>query len=367
MMHSHPHTEPTEPRSDAEASAVTDTADHAGGSSERVINYPTPEWKKFGAHNWWASDLSDHLYQTMIDIGDNIELCVEAGGNPNNPPLLMVMGLGSQMVFWPDGFIKRLIDAGFFIIRFDNRDIGLSSKVQIDGLPRISQLKMMLRLQTGLSNKSEPVAYNLTDMAEDTVRLIKALNLGSTHLMGASMGGMIAQIVAARYPSLVQRMALLFTTTNRAFLSPPRPRQLYTLINRPESHSERDIVRHSVWFMKTVGTPGHVNVRTVREIAKLRYQRNFHPLGTVQQLNAILSSGSIARFSKQVKAPTIVIHGSADGLLPASQGRVVAKTIPNASFHLIEGMAHDIPTYYQPYLVTLIKNHLLGNASHDDK
>lgn len=328
--------------------------------AEDSINYPAPEWKKFGEHQWRDSDLSEQLYQAMIDIGDNIELCVEAGGNPNNPPLLMVMGLGSQMVFWPDNFIKRFIDAGFFVIRFDNRDIGLSSKVQIEGLPRISQFKMMMRLQTGLSNKGAPVAYNLTDMAEDTARLIKALNLGATHLLGASMGGMITQIVAARYPSLVQRMALMFTSTNRAFLRPPKPKQLYTLINRPESHSERDIVRHSVWFMKTVGTPGHVNVRMVREIAKLRYQRNFHPLGTVQQLNAILASGSISRFSKQVKAPTIVLHGSADGLLPPSQGRVVARTIPNAKFHLIEGMAHDIPEYYQPYMVDLISTHLLA-------
>ena len=341
---------------DLSSAKLPDTPDNT--LDEHSNDYPTPEWRRFGEHQWRDSDLSQHLRQAMIDIGDGIELCVEAGGNPNNPPLLMIMGLGSQMIFWPDNFVKRFIDAGFFVIRFDNRDIGLSSKVQIDGLPRISQLKMMVRLQTGLSNKSTQVAYNLTDMAEDTARLIKALQLGRTHLLGASMGGMIAQIVAARYPSLVQRMALMFTTTNRAFLKPPKPKQLYTLINRPESHSERDIVRHSVWFMKTVGTPGHVNVRMVREIAKIRYQRNFHPLGTVQQLNAILASGSISRFSKQVKAPTIVLHGSADGLLPASQGRVVAKTIPNATFHLIEGMAHDIPEYYQPYIVDLISKHL---------
>ncbi|WP_435978560.1 alpha/beta fold hydrolase [Psychrobacter sp. DM4] len=339
---------------------MTISNDLSVDSSDDTECYPSDEWKKFGAHKWRASDLSEHLYQAMIDIGDGIELCVEAGGNPAHPPLLMIMGLGSQMIFWPDTFIKRLIDAGLFVIRFDNRDIGLSSKVQIDGLPRISQLKMMMRLQTGLSNKSTQVAYNLTDMAEDTARLIKALHLGSTHLIGASMGGMIAQIVGARYPSLVDKVALMFTTTNRAFLRPPRPKQLYTLINRPESHSERDIVRHSVWFMKTVGTPGHINVRLVREIAQLRYQRSFHPLGTVQQLNAILASGSIARFSKQVKAPTIVMHGSADGLIPASQGRVVARTIPNATFHLIEGMGHDIPAYYQPYMVDLIRTHLLA-------
>lgn len=326
---------------------------------DKISRYPTPEWQRFGDHNWQPSDLSDGLYQAMIDIDDGIELCVEAGGNPNHPPLLMIMGLGSQMIFWPNSFVQRLIDAGFFVIRFDNRDIGLSSKVQIEGLPRVNQMKMMLRMQTGLSNKNVPVAYNLTDMAEDTARLIKALHLGRTHLIGASMGGMIAQILAARYPNLVERIALMFTTTNRAFLRPPRPKQLYTLINRPESHSERDIIRHSVWFIKTVGTPGHINMRMVRDVAQLRYKRNFHPLGTLQQLNAILASGSIARFSKKVKAPTIVMHGSVDGLLPPSQGKVVAKTIPNATFHLIEGMGHDIPAYYQPHMVNLITNHLL--------
>ena len=343
--------------------ASDDTTNHDAvntAATKKQVQYPTSDWQKFGEHHWTPSDLSKDLYQTMIDIGDGIELCVEAGGNPDNPPLLMIMGLGSQMIFWPNSFVKRLIDAGFFVIRFDNRDIGLSSKVQIDGLPRVNQLKMMFRLQAGLSNKSEQVAYKLTDMAEDTVRLIKVLNLGRTHLIGASMGGMIAQIVAARYPSLVDRMALMFTTNNRAFLRPPKPKQLYTLINRPESHSERDIVRHSVWFIKTVGTPGHIDIRAVREVAELRYQRSFHPLGTLQQLNAILASGSIARFSKKVKAPTIVMHGSADGLLPASQGKVVAKTIPNAKFYLIDGMGHDIPAYYQPYMVDLIRNHLLG-------
>lgn len=327
---------------------------------DAMQNYPTDAWQRFGKHNWQASDLSEHLHQAMIDIGNGIELCVEAGGNPTHPPLVMIMGLGSQMIFWPNTFIKRLIDAGFFVIRFDNRDIGLSSKVQIDGLPRVNQLKMMMRMQTGLSNKKTPVPYNLTDMAEDTARLIKTLNLGSTHLIGASMGGMIAQIVAARYPSLVKRMALMFTTNNRAFLRPPRPKQLYTLINRPESHSERDIIRHSVWFIKTVGTPGHIDLRLVRDVAQLRYQRCFYPLGTLQQLNAILASGSIARFSKKVKAPTVVMHGSADGLLPSSQGRVVAKSIPNATFHLIEGMGHDIPAYYQPHMVHLIQSHLLN-------
>lgn len=315
-------------------------------------------WQRFGTIDWQPSPLTNGMYQAMVDIGDGIELCVEAGGNPEHPVLLLIMGLGSQMVFWPDSFIQRLMAAGFFVIRFDNRDIGLSSKVQIDGLPQVSQLKMMLRVQAGLSNRSQPVAYNLSDMAEDTARLIKTLNLNHPNLLGASMGGMIAQIVAARYPSRVNKLALLFTSTNRAMLTPPKPKQFYTLVKRPESHSQRDMIRHSVWFMKTVGTPGHVDVKEVRETAAIRYQRNFHPLGVIQQLNAILASGSIAKYAKQVKAPTLVMHGSADGLLPPSHGRVVAKTIPNASFHLIDGMGHDIPSYYQPHLVTLISRHM---------
>ena len=148
--------------------ASDDTTNHDAvntAATKKQVQYPTSDWQKFGEHHWTPSDLSKDLYQTMIDIGDGIELCVEAGGNPDNPPLLMIMGLGSQMIFWPNSFIKRLIDAGFFVIRFDNRDIGLSSKVQIDGLPRVNQLKMMFRLQAGLSNKSEQVAYKLTDMA----------------------------------------------------------------------------------------------------------------------------------------------------------------------------------------------------------
>ena len=279
----------------------------------------------------------------------------EVFGDKQLPAVLLIMGLGMPAAGWPRSFISMLLEKSLRVITVDNRDAGLSE--------HFSHLKTSMSVPAAIGRTllRLPVQapYLLEDMALDLVQLLDELSLQRAHVVGASMGGMIAQIVAARYPSLVQRMALMFTTTNRAFLKPPKPKQLYTLINRPESHSERDIVRHSVWFMKTVGTPGHVNVRMVRDIAKIRYQRNFHPLGTVQQLNAILASGSISKYSKQVKAPTIVLHGSADGLLPASQGRVVAKTIPNASFHLIEGMAHDIPEYYQPYMVDLISKHLL--------
>ena len=314
-------------------------------------------WQKFGQIDWQPSDLSEHLYQAIIDIGEGMSLCVEAGGNPKNPAMIFITGLGSQMLFWSDKLLKQFIDAGYFVIRFDNRDTGLSSKIRIDGLPKVNTLKMMLKVQAGLSNRQEPVAYTLTDMAEDVARLIKTMNLDKVNLVGASMGGMIAQIVAARYPKYVDNLVLMFTSSNRAFLRPPNPKQFMTFVRRPESHSERDMVRHSVWFMTAVGSPGHLDIKGTRAIAEKRYQRNFHPLGVAQQLNAILASGSILRFSKQIRANTLVLHGSKDGLLAPSHGKFLAKIIPNARFELIDGMGHDIPPYYYPYLVSTIARH----------
>lgn len=314
-------------------------------------------WQKFGQIDWQPSDLSEHLYQAIIDIGEGMSLCVEAGGNPKHPAMIFITGLGSQMLFWSDKLLKQFIDAGYFVIRFDNRDTGLSSKIRIDGLPKVNTLKMMLKVQAGLSNRQEPVAYTLTDMAEDVARLIKTMNLDKVNLVGASMGGMIAQIVAARYPKYVDNLVLMFTSSNRAFLRPPNPKQFMTFVRRPESHSERDMVRHSVWFMTAVGSPGHLDIKGTRAIAEKRYQRNFHPLGVAQQLNAILASGSILRFSKQIRANTLVLHGSKDGLLAPSHGKFLAKIIPNARFELIDGMGHDIPPYYYPYLVSTIVRH----------
>ncbi|OOR92117.1 alpha/beta hydrolase [Moraxella caviae] len=318
---------------------------------------PPASWAKFGSIDWQPSDLSPHLYQAIIDIGEGLHLCVEAGGNPDNPPLLFITGLGSQMLFWSDSLLAEFIKAGFFVIRFDNRDTGLSSQIRINGLPRLNPLKMMLKMQAGLSNRQEHTPYTLIDMAEDVARLIKTLRLTKVSLVGASMGGIIAQIVAARYPNYIDKLNLLFTTSNRALLAPPNPKQFLTFIRRPESHSERDMVRHSVWFMTAVGSPGHLDIKRTREIAEKRYQRNFNPLGVSQQLTAILATGSVLRFSKQIRAKTLIIHGNKDGLVKPSHGKLLAKAIPNAKFVLVDGMGHDLPAYYHPHLVQLISTH----------
>lgn len=330
---------------------------------------PNSDWQRFGKRSWRPSDLTTGMYQTMVDIGDGIELCVEAGGNPEHPVLILVMGLGSQMLFWPDTFINRLIEAGFFVIRFDNRDIGLSSKVinKTKSAAKINQLKMMARMQAGLSNKDQPVAYTLHEMAQDTIELIKALNLAhptqSVHLLGASMGGMIAQLVAATRPDLIDKLVLLFTSTNRAFLLPPKPRQLSTLIKKPASKEQKDIINHGIWFVKTIGSPGFLNEQIIKDKSKLHFERCYYPLGPVQQLNAILATGSIREYSQQITAPTLVLHGSEDGLIPPQHGRDVARNIPNATFKLIHGMGHDLAGYFQPFLVRQICEHLQAAES----
>lgn len=313
----------------------------------------------FNQYDWYPSPISDLMQQAIIPVSEDIELCVEVGGNPKNPPLLLIMGLGSQLIFWPENFVKRLIEAGFFVIRFDNRDIGLSTKISRSDIPKTNTLAAMMKLQLGLDNSKTPVPYRLDDMAEDTAGLIKALGFRQVHVLGASMGGIIAQILAAKHPHLVDRLGLVFSTHNKPLLAPPRPKQLYTLIKRPNSYTEEDIVEHGKWFIKTVGSQGHIDEEAVAEVSKLRYQRCFYPVGTVQQLKAILMTGSIQPYSKEIKAPTLVMHGSNDGLLPPSHGKAVAKDIPNATFKLIKGMSHDLPEYFQPFIVSELRKHML--------
>ena len=182
-----------------------------------------------------VSPYAPFMQETKVTLGNGIQLHVEIGGNPEHPTILLVMGLGAQMLFWPDFFCKSLIDQGFRVIRFDNRDIGLSSKIR-EKRKRLNTMKLMGRFIMGLGNDGAP--YTLYDMAEDVSMLIDQLGLEKTYLLGASMGGMISQIVAAKYPEKVEKIGLLFTSNNQPFLPPPFPKQLLSLIGKPEAHDE---------------------------------------------------------------------------------------------------------------------------------
>ena len=306
------------------------------------------------ALQYTVSPYTAYMQQTKVDLGNGIQLHVEIGGNPEHPSIVLIMGLGAQLLFWPDFFCKSLIDQGFCVIRFDNRDIGLSSKVRHQG-PRLNTLKLMGRFAVGLSNHGS--AYDLYDMADDVALLIDRMGLKKTHIIGASMGGMIAQIVAAKHPETIEKVGLLFTSNNQAFLPPPFPKQLFSLIARPASNDEEGIVKHSLKVFNSIGSPGYLNQIEVMQTARRLYQRSYHPAGVLQQFLAILCTGSLLQIDKQIQQPTLVVHGSKDRLLPYRHGQAVSNAISDAKFEIIEGMGHDIPAHFIPQLCGLFAKH----------
>lgn len=213
----------------------------------------------------------------------------------------------------------------------------------------------MGRFALGLENQGAP--YNLYDMADDVALLIDKLELEQVDVIGASMGGMIAQILAARYPDKVRKLALLFTSNNQPFLPPPFPKQLFSLVGKPASNDEEGIINHSLKLFKVIGSPGYLNEMEAVQTARKLYQRSYHPAGVLQQFLAILCTGSLRSLDKQIQQPTLVVHGSRDRLLPPAHGKAVAKAIPDAKFELIEGMGHDIPPHFIPYLSELFAHH----------
>ncbi len=301
------------------------------------------------------SEYSSFMQSGKVDVGNNISLHFEIGGVDNTPTVLLIMGLGAQMLIWPDYFCEALIKQGYRVIRFDNRDIGLSSKIRHKG-PRLNSLKLMGRFALGLANEGAP--YTLYDMAEDTSRLMDVLSIDKAHVIGASMGGMIAQILAAYYPEKVETLNLLFTSNNRALLPPPFPKQFLSLMGRPKSTDEDGMVAHSIRLFNTIGSPGYVNEQQAAEFARKLYRRSFHPAGVMQQFLAILCTGSLRPVDAMIKQPTLVLHGSKDRLLPPSHGKAVASAIKGSRFKLIKGMGHDIPEYFVPQLVKLFNQNM---------
>lgn len=300
------------------------------------------------------SDYADFMQQALVTLPSGQQLHVEIGGNKNHPTIVLIMGLGAQMLFWPDMFCRQLIARGYRVMRFDNRDIGLSSKVRHKG-KRLNPMLLMGRFGLGLKNQGAP--YDLYDMAEDVSQLIDVLDLGRVHVIGASMGGMIAQILAAKHPQQVEKLGILFSSNNQRFLPPPYPKQLFSLIGRPDNHEEDTLIKHSMKVFQLIGSPGHINPLIAAETARKLYRRSFYPAGVFQQFLAILCTGSLLEIDHQITQPTVVVHGSQDKLLPPAHGRAVAKAIKGATFHLIDGMAHDIPPYFIPHLVEIFTHH----------
>jgi len=271
--------------------------------------------------------------ERFCDVGGGIRLCYDTFGDPSDPALLLVMGLGTQMVAWHEDFCGRLVDEGFNVIRFDNRDIGRSTHLTDAPTPTLAQLVM----------RRPPAAYRLEDMAGDTAGLLDALGIGAAHVVGASMGGMIAQTLAATRPDRVLSLASIMSTTGGRRVGQPAFRVLPIFLKQAPREREA-FIDHTETLFKTIGSSGiQRDDAELREVAGLMFDRGLDPSGTARQLAAIIASGNRTPALRRITAPTVVIHGTADRLVRPSGGRATARAIGGAKLVKVDGMGHDLP------------------------
>lgn len=293
----------------------------------------------------------------QIAHANGIDLCYEIFGDPAAEPLLLIMGLGAQMVLWDDEFCRQLAACGFRVIRFDNRDIGKSSK--LSGGKRLTALELLK-----LRFLKIPVAapYRLIDMAKDTVGLMDALGIASAHLVGASMGGMIAQEVAISFPQRVRSLTSIMSTTGNPKIPPPTREASAMLLAPPPNTREEYLERFGqTWKVLRVGSFPEDEARDSSR-AETCFERGLSPAGVGRQLRAILASGSRKERLHAVTTPTLVIHGTVDPLVRPEGGRDTAASIPGAKLLMIEGMGHAIPIPMWPQIIGAIADHAHGAA-----
>jgi pimeloyl-ACP methyl ester carboxylesterase len=276
---------------------------------------------------------------------NGIALEVEDHGPPSGEPLVLIMGLGMQLVAWPDGFVAMLVARGFRVIRFDNRDIGLSQHFDHLGVPNVA--RDAFRHLFGL-----PVAspYSIADMANDTAALLDVLGLASAHVCGASMGGMVAQHLAARHAARVKSLTLMMTTTGSRWLPGPSLKVRAALLSRPDDPRSFDsIVEHYVRLYRLIGSPAYpMEEGELRQRVANAVRRSYHPQGVSRQLVAIAADGNRTPMLRDIVAPTQVIHGKDDPLVPVAAGHDLEQRIAGAQADYIDGMGHDLPAALWP-------------------
>jgi pimeloyl-ACP methyl ester carboxylesterase len=273
-----------------------------------------------------------------------VTLEVDDRGPRDAPAVLLIMGLGMQLTGWPEPLVDGLLARGHRVIRFDNRDAGLSQGFDAQGLPNlvVASLRWWLRLPV-------KAPYTLADMAGDTVALMDALGVDQAHVCGASMGGMIAQHIAARHPDRVRRLTLMMTTSGARRLPQARPHVRSALLSRPKGRDPDAVVAHLSHLFHLIGSPAYRPAPEVLQ-ARLRaaVERAWRPAGTARQLTAVVADGDRTPLLRRITAPTTVIHGRDDALIPAACGEDLARHIHGAHLELIPGMGHDLPDALLP-------------------
>jgi len=283
---------------------------------------------------------------------NGIELCYDTFGDPQAPPLVLIMGLAAQMIAWDDEFCSALAGRGYRVIRFDNRDIGLSTRFDGAGLPDVAAAFM-----AAMQGRPVTAPYLLSDMAADVVGLMDALSIGSAHVVGASMGGAIAQTLAIEHPQRLRSLTSIMATSGAADLPPPRPEALAVLF-KPTPLEQAAYFESYVQTWKVLRGPGFP-LDEARDLdrAGQNFARGLNPAGVARQLMAILASGSRREALRSVSVPTLVIHGKADPLVPVECGIDTARAVPGAELLLIEGMGHALPIPAWPQIIEAIARH----------
>jgi pimeloyl-ACP methyl ester carboxylesterase len=283
---------------------------------------------------------------------NGLRLAYEEFGDQNDPPIILIMGLGTQMISWPISLCSGLVDRGFRVIRFDNRDIGLSEKLEDGHIPRVPT--MLLRSKLGLPIK---VSYTLKDMAKDVVGLMDALHIDRAHLVGASMGGMIGQIATANHSERVLSFTSIMSSSGEPGLPGARKDVALTMLKRSIG-LEKPTLENTMAYWRKIGSPGYQpSDEVLRKKILDGIKRSFYPKGYARHMAAIIASGSRAKLLKTIDTPTLVIHGRDDALVPLECGVDTARRIPNAQLKIFDGMGHDLPLPLIPQFVELIAGH----------
>lgn len=289
---------------------------------------------------------------------NSIDIEVEDSGpgaaGQARPVVLLIMGLGMQLVAWPPAFVQGLVDAGYRVIRHDNRDVGLSHHFDALGKPHL--LWQGLKYKLGLMPRAP---YSVADMAADSLGVLDALGIEKAHVLGVSMGGMIAQRMALAAPGRVLSLSSVMSTSGAKGLAQARPEVIRVLLSRPKGRDPQTVLNHYVRLFKAIGSPGFPTPEhELRERILLGVQRGYYPVGTLRQMLAIMADQTRATQLRRITSPTLVLHGKADPLLPFVHGEDTARRISGARLVGIEGMGHDLPPGVVAHLLAALLPHL---------
>jgi pimeloyl-ACP methyl ester carboxylesterase len=289
----------------------------------------------------------------QIEVEDSATAAVDPA-HPLRPVVLLIMGLGMQLVAWPDAFVQALLDAGYRVVRFDNRDIGLSTAMDHLGKPKIPWT--MVKLQLGLQPQPP---YPLSDMAADALGVLDALRIERAHVVGLSMGGMIAQRLAIAAPERVLSLASIMSSSGAKGLPGPTPAVFKAMMRKPGGHDEESVVKYFQDFFRVIASPAFpIPADEMGAQIRRAYRRGYHPVGTQRQMLAVVTDTGRAAQLSRINCPTLVLHGRADPLVPFACAEDTARRIPGAQLMGIEGMGHDLPAQGVQLLLQALIPHL---------